>query len=143
MTWSCPSILSKLAWNLVTVSVRNLWSPGTIFVSLDLGWRCEEMWWRPRTHFLMRAMDQERGSHQTLPRSPWFSISLSSLLVASLAVTKEALSGNCFLTAWGTEGGLARVSHLADPPHAQGVRQQVVPVTIDVLLSFCTTKNSR
>ena len=41
----------------------------------------------------------EIGIHQTLPRSPCFSINFNSFLVATLAIIKDLLSGNITLKA--------------------------------------------
>ena len=56
--------------------------------------------WTIDAYSLIMVIDQDSGTHQILPRSPWLSSWLSSVLVKTFAATRLWLEGNILLKAY-------------------------------------------
>ena len=56
--------------------------------------------WTIDAYSLIMVIDQDSGTHQILPRSPWLSSWQSSVLVKTFAATRLWLEGNILLNAY-------------------------------------------
>ena len=114
MIWSKVSTCSSFTWYFANWSINIFCSDGTNLFSFDLKHRFIKKNQKIRRSYkwlhlfqeikfyiypLIIVMHHESGIHQTLPRSPWFSIILISFLVATFASMRDLSSGNIFLKA--------------------------------------------